>query len=63
MLHKTLFANYDYACIIVKFKSSLGQIKLQVLYEFKLTQFHVYKAYNMRLLSLDFTFCLSIICT
>ena len=63
MLHKKLFANYDYACIIVKFKASLHQIKLQVLHEFKLTQFHVYKAYDLRLLSLDFTFCLSIICT
>ena len=62
MLHKTLFANYDSACTIVKFKSSLRQIKLQVFYEFKLTQFHVYKAYNLSLPSLDFTFCLSIIC-
>ena len=62
MLHKTS-ANYDSACIIVKFKPSLRQIKLQVLYELKLTQLHVYKAYNLRLLSLDFTFCLSIICT
>ena len=44
MLHKTLFANYDSVCIIVKFKSSLRQIKLLVLYEFKLTQFRVYKA-------------------
>ena len=63
MLHKTLFANYDSACIIVKFKSSLRQIKLHIFYEFKLTQLHVNKAYNLRLLSLDFTFCLSIICT
>ena len=63
MLHKTLFANYDSACIIVKFKSSLRHIKLQVLYEFKLTQFHVYKAYNLSLHSLDFKFYLSIICT
>ena len=30
MLHKILFANYDSACIIVKFKSSLRQIKPQV---------------------------------
>ena len=56
VLHKTLFANYDSACIIVKFKSSLRQIKLQVLYEFKLIQFHVYKAYNLSLSFLDFTF-------
>ena len=48
VLHRTLFTNYDYACIIVKFKSSLCQIKLQVLYEFKLTQVHVYNAYNLR---------------
>ena len=63
MLHKTLFTNYNSACIFVKLKSSLRQIKLQVLYEFKLTQLHVYKTYNLRLLSLGFTFCLSIVCT
>ena len=61
MLHKTLFANYDSACIIV----NLSQVYVKLnskffFYEFKLTQFHVYKAYNLSLFYVLFEYNLRI---
>ena len=59
--------HYSPITILHVLLSNLSQVYVelntQVLYEFKLTQFHVYKACNLSLLSLDFTFCLSIIDT